>query len=134
MPSWAVLPSNAAEKTTTIVHADFASYTPELAARLAQHDACVWAMGKSVRGLTEAEYTVLTHDYPMAFLEALRDAGAGRDRPADRPFRFLYISGEQADTSEKGMQMWARVKVSSAPLSLPTPGVTLLLRGGRKTT
>lgn len=112
MPPWAVLPANADQKTTTIIQKDFTSYTPDVAAQLAQHDACIWAMGKSIRGMSEAEYTVLTHDYPMAMLQTLRDAGVGRDRPADKPFRFVYFSGDQADTTEKGWQMWARVKVS----------------------
>jgi hypothetical protein len=109
MPSWAVLPSNASSKTGTIVHNDFKSYDADLASRLAQHDACLWAMGKSVRGMTEEHYTTMTHDYPMALLTALRDAGVGKDRPADKPFRFLYWSGELADS--KSNQMWARVKV-----------------------
>ncbi|EKM56525.1 uncharacterized protein PHACADRAFT_253704, partial [Phanerochaete carnosa HHB-10118-sp] len=110
MPLWAVLPSNAAEKTSTIVHDDFTQYPPELAKRLAEHDACIWAMGKSVRGMTEAEYTRLTYEYPMAVLRAMRDAGVGADRPQGQPFRFVYVSGMSADPTEKSMQMWARVK------------------------
>ncbi|KAI0694526.1 hypothetical protein BC835DRAFT_1349407 [Cytidiella melzeri] len=110
MPSWAVLPANASEKTTTIVHDDFRTYSPELASRLAQHDACLWALGKSARGISEEEYTTMTHDYPMAMLAALRDAGVGEDRPADKPFQFVYWSGEGADPTERSVQMWARVK------------------------
>ena len=110
-PSWAVLPPNAAEKTTTVIHKDFTSYPPELALSLASHDACIWAMGKSVRGMSEKEYTLLTHEYPMAALRSLRDAGVGKNRDADKPFRFIYVSGEHADPTEKSMQMWARVKV-----------------------
>ncbi|GJE86452.1 hypothetical protein PsYK624_025320 [Phanerochaete sordida] len=110
MPSWAVLPANAAEKTTTIVHADFAQYPPELAARLAEHDACIWAQGKSSRGMNEADYTRLTYDYPMAALRALRDAGVGAGRAPDRPFRFVYVSGMSSDPTEQSAQMWARVK------------------------
>ena len=76
MPQWAVLPTNAAEKTTTIVHKDFTSYSPDLMARLSQHDACIWALGKSAIGVSEDEYTSFTYTAPMAFTNALRDARA----------------------------------------------------------
>ena len=111
LPSWAVVPANASQKTTTILHKDFTSYTPELASRLTQHDACVWAIGKSSLGVSEAEYTSYTYDAPMAFLKALRDADVGKGRDKDKPFRFLYYSGSHADPTEKSRQMWARVKV-----------------------
>ena len=123
MPSWAVLPPNATEKTSTIVHDDFTQYSPELASRLAEHDACIWALGKSVRGMTEAEYTRLTYESPMAALRALRDAGVGADRAQAKPFRFVYVSGMSADPTEKSMQMWARVKVRTA-LARSEPGLT----------
>lgn len=111
MPSWAVLPANASEKTTTIVHKDFTSYTPELISRLKEHDACIWAMGKSSLGIAEADYTAFTYNAPMTLATALRDAGVGQNRAANQPFRFVYISGEHADPTEKSSQMWARVKV-----------------------
>ena len=111
MPSWADLPQNTTAKSTTIVHTDFTSYVPELATRLAQHDACIWAIGKSSRGVNEKDYTVYTYTAPMALAGALRDAGVGDGRPADKPFRFVYVSGESADPSQTSSQMWARVKV-----------------------
>lgn len=111
MPSWAVLPDNASAKTTTIVHGNFTDYEPDLAAQLIQHDACLWALGKSARGMAEDEYTVVTHDYPIAMLNALRSAGVGEGRATDQPFRFLYWSGERADPSGNSSMMWARVKV-----------------------
>ena len=110
MPQWAVLPANASEKTTTIIHKDFTSYPPDIVARLVQHDACIWAMGKSSLGLSEEEYTKITYAAPMAFVSALRDAGIGTGREVN-PFRFVYLSGAHADPTEKSRQMWARVKV-----------------------
>ncbi|KAH9943559.1 hypothetical protein B0H21DRAFT_748951, partial [Amylocystis lapponica] len=110
IPDWAKLPANAAEKTEVILHTDFLSYPPELARRLAAHDACIWALGKSVFGFTEAEYTVFTHDYPLAALRALQSSGAGAGRPAEGPFRFLYLSGRSADPTATSSIMWARVK------------------------
>lgn len=111
IPSWAVLPPNANEKTETIIHSDYTSYPSELASRLAQHDACIWALGKASQGISEPDYTRLTYDYPMAFMNALKDASAGAERPKGEEFRMVYISGEMADPEQKSWQMWARVKV-----------------------
>lgn len=111
MPSWAALPPNAADKTTSIIHTDFETYSTEIASKPVHHDACIWALGKTVRGMSEAEYTQLTHDYPMAFVKALRDAGVEKDRKDDEPFRFVYVSGEMADPAEKSLLMWANIKV-----------------------
>lgn len=109
MPSWASIPPNT--KTTTITHTDFTSYPPDLLARLADADAVVWAQGRSSRGVQEEEYTMLTLEYPMKFLGALKEAGAGKGEGEGKELRFVYISGEGADPSEKSAQMWARVKV-----------------------
>ncbi|KAK7683515.1 hypothetical protein QCA50_013349 [Cerrena zonata] len=110
LPSWAVLPANAQEKTETIIHTDYASYPSELATRLAQHDACIWALGKASKGISEPDYTRLTYDYPMAFINAVKEVGAGTTRSKGEEFRMVYISGEMADPEQKSWQMWARVK------------------------
>ncbi|KAI0336647.1 hypothetical protein GY45DRAFT_1315239 [Cubamyces sp. BRFM 1775] len=107
VPTWAVLPPNAQNKTETIIHKDFNTYPPDLAHRLAGHDALIWALGKSSIGMTEEEYTELTHGYTMAAARALKDAGAGS---AENPFNFVYVSGNRADPTEQSGQMWARVK------------------------
>ncbi|CAL1708873.1 unnamed protein product [Somion occarium] len=117
-PEWAVLPPNATEKTQTIIHSDYVSYSPDLASSLAQHDACIWAMGKASSGMSEADYTRLTYDYPMAFIKALRDAGAGAERKKGEEFRLVYISGEMADPTQTSRQMWARVKAEPRTISL----------------
>ncbi|OBZ77716.1 hypothetical protein A0H81_02626 [Grifola frondosa] len=110
IPDWAQLPPNAATKTSLILHRDFLAYPPDLARQLAEHDACIWALGKSAIGMNEKDYTTLTYEYPTAFVRALRDAGVGERRTAGDPFRFVYLSGEQADTTGQARQMWARVK------------------------
>ena len=82
---------------------------------MAEHDALIWAVGRTSFGISEKDYTSLTYEYPMAALRALSDAGAGKDRPADAPFRIMYVSSELADPMQKSWRMWARVKVSMAP-------------------
>ncbi|OCH93948.1 hypothetical protein OBBRIDRAFT_832254 [Obba rivulosa] len=109
LPSWAELPANASSKTEVILHDDFTTYSPELARRLAEHDACIWALGKASAGMSEPDYTRLTYEYPMSAARALKHAGVGAGRAQD-PFRFVYISGAAADPTEKSIMMWARVK------------------------
>ncbi|CAL1708872.1 unnamed protein product [Somion occarium] len=132
-PEWAVLPPNATEKTQTIIHSDYVSYSPDLASSLAQHDACIWAMGKASSGMSEADYTRLTYDYPMAFIKALRDAGAGAERKKGEEFRLVYISGEMADPTQTSRQMWARGRAENDLTAFAdnTPGFAMhILRPG----
>ncbi|KAH9835294.1 uncharacterized protein C8Q71DRAFT_765049 [Rhodofomes roseus] len=110
IPSWAVLPPNASTKTTTIIHNDFLSYPTDLAKQLAQNDACVWALGRSVAGMNETDYTEMTYGYLLNAATALKDAGVGENRGEGEPFRFVFISGEHSDPTETSLQMWARVK------------------------
>jgi len=107
MPAWAELPPHPAEKSQTIIHKNFMEYPPDLISQLADHDACIWALGKSVAGMSEKEYTTMTYGYVMEALKALSQAGVGSD---EKPFRVVFISGEGADQTEKSMMMWARVK------------------------
>lgn len=108
VPSWAKLPPQAVAKTTTILHQDFKSYPADLAQQLAEHDGLVWALGKSSVGMSEEQYTELTYNYTMSAAKALKEAGAG---PEEKPFRFVYVSGEHADPTGESRQAWARVKV-----------------------
>ncbi len=108
IPSWAVLPPNADEKTKVIIHEDFKTYPPELAKGLAAHDAIIWALGKSSVGMSEVQYTEMTYTYTMNAATALKDAGAGSPK---RPFRFIFLSGSHTDPKGESRQMWANVKV-----------------------
>ena len=108
IPSWADLPSNAGEKSKTIIVKDFTQYPEDVISQIADHNGCVWALGKSVKGLSEEEYTKIHVEFPVAAVEALKKAGVGS---AEKPFTFVYVSGEGSDPSEKSMFMWGRVKV-----------------------
>ncbi|GHH59251.1 NAD(P)H-binding protein [Lentzea cavernae] len=81
-------------KLRHVVHADFGDLSP-VAAELADADACFYCMGVTSAGLSEAEYTPVTHDYA---LEAARVVGG----------TYVYVSGEGAGADSK--TMWARVK------------------------
>ncbi|MEU0885957.1 epimerase [Lentzea sp. NPDC005914] len=81
-------------KQRHVVHADFGDLSP-IASQVADADACFYCMGLTSAGLTEAEYTPVTHDYA---LEAARVVGG----------TYVYVSGEGANAESS--TMWARVK------------------------
>jgi len=112
VPSWANLPSNASEKSKTIIVKDFTQYPEDVISQVADHDGCVWALGKSISGLSEEEYMKIHVDFPVAAVEALKKSGVGS---TEKPFNFVYVSGEGSDPSQKSMFMWARGKVRMLP-------------------
>jgi len=63
----------------------------------ADADACLFCLGVSSTGMSEAAYTRITYDLTMAAAKAFRPGAT-----------FIYVSG--VGTNEQGRQMWARVK------------------------
>jgi len=115
LPQWVDLPQT--DKTNIIILDDFLNYPVDLPPRLADHDACIWALGRSSSGLSEEEYTKITYDYLMAAIIALEKGGVGevttkedgsaKERP---PFQFVFISAMGADQTEKSFTKFARIK------------------------
>jgi uncharacterized protein YbjT (DUF2867 family) len=83
------------------------------AGQLAGYDACFYCAGISSNGMKEAEYTRITYDTPLHLAKTLLSANPS--------MVFCHISGKSTDSSEKGMQMWARVKgkAENALMKLP---------------
>ena len=79
-------------KLREVVHRDFTDFS----GLNVDADACFWALGVSSNGMTEADYTRITHDYTVAAAKALV-------RPT---MTWVFVSGQGAD----GNAMWARVK------------------------
>lgn len=88
-------------KLRELAHADFTDFEP-IAPQLAGYDACFFCLGISSSGLSEAEYTRVTHDFPLAAARTLLRQSPG--------LTFIYVSGAGADSSEGSRTMWARVK------------------------
>lgn len=65
-------------------------------------DACFWCVGVSSVGMSEAEYTRVTHDLTLSAARTLA-------RVAPRAV-FVFVSGQGTDSTERGRSMWARVK------------------------
>lgn len=93
-------------KAKVILQSDFSSYPPSILDQLQGADGCIWALGKSSAGMTEKDYTELTHDWP---LEAAKTFGGAKDSAGKR-FNFVYVSSEGADQTEKARAMFGRIK------------------------
>ena len=70
--------------------------------QLTNYDACLYCAGISSAGMSEPEYAHITYDITMHFAETLAALNVR--------MTFLFVSGAQTDSSEKGRIMWARVK------------------------
>jgi hypothetical protein len=92
-------------KANVIIHSDYSSYPPSTLDQLHGATGCIWAQGKSSIGMQENEYTTLTHDWPLAAAEAMAKLPENGEK-----FKFVYISGEGADPTEKASQMFGRIK------------------------
>ncbi|KAH7930913.1 hypothetical protein BV22DRAFT_1077465 [Leucogyrophana mollusca] len=120
LPSWMDIPQN--DKTEVVVLKDFMDYPSDLPVRLVDHDACIWALGKSSVGLSDEEYTRITYDYTMSFVKQLEEGGV-KNRVGE-PFRIVYISGEGADQSEKSNVKFARIKGRTEKALLDLPAIS----------
>jgi uncharacterized protein YbjT (DUF2867 family) len=118
-------------KLSELVHPDLAALGA-LEPELAGFDACLFTLGVSALGMSEAEYTRLTYDLTMSVAKTLL-----RTSPE---LTFVYVSGAGTDSSEKSRMMWARVKgrTENALLSLPfkaaymfRPGAVIPVHGVR---
>lgn len=88
-------------KLKEVLLADF-SDPGSIEQQLAGYDACLFCLGVSSVGMTEADFYRLTYTLTLGFAEVL-----SRQNPG---MTFCYISGAGTDSSEKGRLMWARVK------------------------
>jgi uncharacterized protein YbjT (DUF2867 family) len=84
-------------KLRDLVRADMFDFSFD-AGEFAAYDTCLFCLGVSSLGMSEADYTHLTYDLTMGWAHAL-----ARENPG---MRFLYVSG----MGTGGKAMWARVK------------------------
>lgn len=89
------------EKLKEILHKDFTDFSL-LSGPFTGFDACLFCLGVSSLGMTEADYAHITYDFTLAAAKVLARVSPGAS--------FLYVSGEGTDSTEQGKMMWARVK------------------------
>ena len=99
-------------KLKELVHDDFTNFG-NIASELTGYDACLFCLGVSSAGMSEAEYTRITYDAAVAAAKTLLAQNSG--------LTFVFVSGAGTDSSEHGSTMWARVKgrTENAILSMP---------------
>jgi uncharacterized protein YbjT (DUF2867 family) len=85
--------------------------------KLTGWDGCFYCAGVSSVGMSEADYTAIAYDTPVAFATTL-----ARLNPN---MVFTHVTGAGTDGTEKGGTMWARVKgrAENALTRLPFKGV-----------
>jgi uncharacterized protein YbjT (DUF2867 family) len=88
-------------KLREILHDNFMDYS-SIESELAGFDACFFCLGVSSIGMDEARYRHLTYDLTLAAANTLVRLNPG--------MVFTYVTGRSTDSTEKGPQMWARVK------------------------
>lgn len=88
-------------KLREIRHPDMIDLTA-IEPQLAGYDACLFCLGISSVGLSEADYTHVTHDVTLAVARTLVRLEPG--------MIFIYLSGAGSDGTEQGRVMWARVR------------------------
>ena len=104
------------QKLREIVHADLLDYSA-IAGELTGFDACLFCLGIASAGMSEADYSRITYEIPVAAAQALVRLNPG--------MVFVHTSAAGTDSSEKGRVMWARVKgrTENALLRMPFKGV-----------
>jgi len=88
-------------KLKEIIHADFFDLS-SIENQLVRYNACYFCLGVSSVGMKEPEYYKLTYTLTMHVAETLSRL--------NNEMTFCYVSGASTDSTEKGGQMWARVK------------------------
>jgi len=74
----------------------------EVEAQLTGYQGCFYCAGVSSVGMSEADYTRVSYDTPLAFATTLARL--------DPNLVLTYVTGAHTDSSEQGRVMWARVK------------------------
>jgi hypothetical protein len=88
-------------KLTELLHDDLYDLSA-IEERLRGYNACFFCLGTTSFRKDEAEYTRVTYELTMTAARTL-----SRLNPE---MTFCYVSGQGTDSTEKGRQMWARVK------------------------
>ena len=83
------------------MHSDFSDISA-LTSQVTGYNACFFCLGVSSIGMNEEQYTKVTYDLTLGFAKTLAEVNP--------QMTFCYVSGASTDSTEKGKQMWARVK------------------------
>ena len=122
------------DKLREILHRDLYDLSG-IESELSGYDACLFCLGQSSAGLSEADYRRVTYELTLVVARALL--------AHNRDLTFVFVSGLGTDSTGRGSTMWARVKGENenALLKLPfraaymfRPGFIQPLHGVRSKT
>lgn len=88
-------------KLKTVLLNDFLDYAGNVS-QFAGYDACLWCLGISQTEVSKQDYEKITFDYALAAAQAMQ--------ACSDDFRFCFLSGRGADSTEKSAILFARVK------------------------
>ncbi|AQX13687.1 epimerase [Elizabethkingia meningoseptica] len=88
-------------KIEELLHSNFSDIS-SVSEKVKGYDACFFCLGVSSVGMKEEQYTKVTYDLTLGFAKTLAEQNLD--------MTFCYVSGAGTDSTEKGSQMWARVK------------------------
>ena len=108
-------------KLRELVRADLYDLTP-VADELTGFDACLFCLGVSSAGMSEADYRRVTHDLTLSAARLLASRNPG--------LTFVYVSGAGTDSTGQGRTMWARVKGQTENALLDLPIKAYMFRPG----
>ncbi|KAJ7839145.1 hypothetical protein B0H14DRAFT_3086992 [Mycena olivaceomarginata] len=93
-------------KARTIIHEDYAAYSPDVLEHLQGADGCIWAQGTSQTSVSEKEYIRITYDFPVA---------------AAKAFAALSSTGQPPFRAESNVSLYGRTKARAEKALLELP-------------
>ncbi|KAF8522576.1 hypothetical protein BU17DRAFT_44552 [Hysterangium stoloniferum] len=94
--------ANGSDKVSVVIHKNFESYPQSLLDTLKGADGCVWALGIPRTKVSKEQYIKITYDYTMAAANAFASLST--------PFKFVFVSGEGADMTERTPFLFGNIK------------------------
>ncbi|KAH7107412.1 hypothetical protein BKA62DRAFT_824920 [Auriculariales sp. MPI-PUGE-AT-0066] len=91
-------------KAQIIVHKDYASYPQDLIDKVSGAAGVIWAQGISQTQVSKEEYIRITFEYPVTAAKAFASINNGK------PFKFVHVSGNGADPTEKTWTLYGKIK------------------------
>lgn len=88
-------------KITVVLHNDFSNYSG-LETCFRKADALIWCLGISQTQVSKKQYEVITYDYTRACIEFCKQSNPN--------IRFVFVSGDGADRTEKSRTIFRRLK------------------------
>ncbi len=88
-------------KVTVVPHRDFSNYAAA-ADYFLKADAIVWCLGISQTQVSKKQYITITYDYTKACIDFCKQV-----KPS---LRFVFVSGDGADRTEKSRTLFKRLK------------------------